>query len=213
MGNPATIYAHRGEVDAALDYSGKAQQPLHAVYDRLSLAVVRANRGSFLQNMGRLSEALEQDQLALETHRDLGHPMGHGVALGNIGNLHFEAGDFDRAEAALTEAIDHCDEVMPAATAAAFRGTLALLEAQRGALEKARALIAAGEPQLRGKHNYQLAKFLCRKAQVQCVCGAIEIARATLAEVTPIIAEYNAGPDSELAKSLAAAQATLAETA
>jgi hypothetical protein len=102
-----------------------------------------------------------------------------------------QLGDLPSAETHLLQAIEICDETMPFG-AGAFRGSLALIRAEQGALDEARTLLDRGEPQLRGVHLMELGKFLRKKAQIEDLAGDPAAAAAALAEAEVIDLELNA---------------------
>ena len=125
------------------------------------------------------------------------------IVLGNLGDLLLAQGETEAAETRLTEAVAVGDETWPVA-AGAFRGSLALLRARRGAIDEARALLPRGEQQLRGVHAVELGKLLCKRGEVERLAGDLDAARAARDEAGAIAAETNAGSDSELGRAVAA---------
>jgi ATP/maltotriose-dependent transcriptional regulator MalT len=101
-----------------------------------------------------------------------------------------------------------CDETWPAA-AGAFRGSLALLRARQGAFDEARTLLTRGEQQLRGVYALELGKLLCKRGEVERLAGDLDAARAALDEAASIAARVEAGPDSNLGRTVAVLSAGL----
>ena len=93
----------------------------------------------------------------------------------------------------------------------AFRGSLALIRAQQGAFDEARALLHKGEPQVRGVWKLELGKLLCKKARVEHLADDPAAAASALAEAESIATELDASPDSEFGKLLAEARTALSE--
>jgi tetratricopeptide (TPR) repeat protein len=134
-----------------------------------------------------------------------------GFDLGNLGDLLYETGDFSAAKQHLQQAIEIGDETLPVA-AAAFRGTLALISAESGALDEARTLLERGDSQLRGVHAPELAKLLCQRAQVEQLAGDNTAASAALSEAEAIVEELKLTPESSLAQQVSEARATLPDS-
>ena len=134
---------------------------------------------------------------------DCRSPAGLHVSYGRIRVAFYvyTQGDLDAAESHLRQAIPICDDVWPAA-AGAFRGSLALVRARRGAFDEARDLFAKGEAQVRGVYALELGKLICKKARVEHMAGEPDAAAAALAEAEAIATNLGGGSDSELARAL-----------
>jgi tetratricopeptide (TPR) repeat protein len=175
----------------------------------------RRTEGILLGSLGQLhfeqtpTEAREHFEAALAIHREVGDRRSEGIVLGNLGDLLLAQGETEAAETRLTEAVAVCDETWPAA-AGAFRGSLALLRAQRGAIDEARTLLTRGDQQLRGVYALELGKLLCKRGEVERLAGDLDAARAARDEAASIAARIGAGPDSELGRALAALNDALA---
>ena len=88
---------------------------------------------------------------------------------------------------------------------------MGLLRAQQGSYDEARALIAEGEPRLRGIHKLELGKLLAKKSLVEQLAGGAEAARSALAEAESIVTELGVPPESELGQAVAEARDRLAD--
>ena len=168
------------------------------------------NLGLLHVQQGRTTEAYACYEQALAIHEEVGERRLEGVFSGNLGDLLYATGDLAAAERHLRRAITICDEVWPA-VAGAFRGSLAVIRAERGELAGARALFSQGESQLRGVHSLELAKLLCKRAPVERRAGDRAAARRALAEAESIAAQLDARPESELGRAIAEVRVDLAD--
>ena len=170
-----------------------------------------ASLAGVYHDQGKLQESLDHYQQSLDISRKTGYLRGAGVALGNIGDILLSEGDLLSAETHLQEAITISDQAHPHA-AAAFRGSLALLRANQGDFDVARALLAESEPKLRlglttPHEKLELGKFLCKKAAVARLAGDHEENAAARAEAEELAADLGDAADAVLNKALAAERA------
>ena len=106
---------------------------------------------------------------AIDSARETGDKRSKGIQLGNLGDILVQQNRLEEAENVFRKAIPICDEAYPFA-AGAFRGSLALLLAQKGQRGEALELLKVGEVQLL-KLPAEYAKLLCKKGQIQMMFG------------------------------------------
>ncbi|MEE2830184.1 MAG: tetratricopeptide repeat protein [Myxococcota bacterium] len=207
----AHLHHEQGLNPAAQDHYQQALVVVREVGYLRGQGSVLARLAHLYLEQGLILEAQEHYQQALVVAREVGYLRGQGIALGNLGDILSSQGDLLSAEAHLRDAITISDQAIPHA-AAAFRGTLALLRATQGDFAEARALLAQGEPQLRGgqrtaHEQVELGKFLCKKARVGQLAGDPAMAASALAEAEMIAAELETAADSKFGQALAEARA------
>ncbi len=208
LGNLGWLRHEQARIPEAMEHYQQAIAIAREVGNRQNEGVTLGNLANLHREQGRLPEALEHFQQAIAIAREVGNRRGEGITLGNLGDLLFSQGDLLSAEAHLRDAIAIGDETWPAA-AGAFRGSLALIRAQQGAFDEARALLDKGDPQVRGVNKVELGKLLCKKAQIEHLAGDSDVAASALAEAETIAAEMNVTADSELGQALATARSAL----
>jgi tetratricopeptide (TPR) repeat protein len=176
----------------------------------------RPNEGMALGNVallhtiaGNVSEAFSCYEQALAIHRETGNRRFEACELGNLGSLVYELGNLAAAAQHLEEAVKLGDEMWPVA-AGAFRGWLALVRADQGQTEEAKALLDEGALQLRGRHPIEYGKLICKQARVQQIAGEYGAAAASLAQAEIIAKDIETTPESELGRELSKAQKALA---
>ena len=208
LGDLAILHREQGRVPETLEKFQQALAIVREVGDRRTEGLTLGNLAIFHHAQGRIPEALAHYQQALAIHREVGDRRVEGMVLGNLGDLLFSQGDLLFAGTHLRDAIAISDEFWPLA-AGAFRGSLALIRAQQGAFDEARALLDKGEPQVRGVHKLELGKLLCKKARVEHLAGDPDAAASALSEAEAIAAELGGDPESELGQALAEARDAL----
>jgi len=210
LGSLAHLRRDQGRVDEAMTAFRQVLAIAREGGDRRFEGITLGNMAIAHQDQGRIPEALEHYQRSLAISREVGDRRLEAITLGNLGDLLFAHEDLAGGESHLQQAITLAEEVMPFA-AGAFRGSLGLLRAQQGCYDEARALIAAGEPCLRGVHKLELGKLLAKKSLVEQLAGGVDAARSALAEAESIATALGVPPESELGQAVAEARARLAD--
>ncbi len=208
LGNIALLHQDQGRRAEGLGYFQQALAVASRVGNRRSEGVTLGNLAHIHRAQGHSSAALSHYNKALAVAREVGNTRSEGVTLGNLGDFLFSQGDLPGSDSHLRDAIKICDESYPIA-AGAFRGSLALLCAQQGQIEEATILLAEGEPQIRGVYKMELAKFLCKKAQVAHLANDPDQAAVALEEAKDIAKELAVLPESQLGKALTSTLAAL----
>jgi predicted ATPase/serine/threonine protein kinase len=209
LGNLGTLHSDQGRIAEGLSYYQQALSVAREVGDHRGEVIVLGNLGLLHHDQGRSEQGLKHYKQALIMARKIGNRYNEGLVLGNLGDLHYDSDDLAAAERYLQQAVEMNDEGFPA-VAGAFRGTLALIRAEAGALEEARALLKKGDSQTRGVWTFELAKLLCKRARVEQRAGDTDAAAAALAEAETIATEVGASTDSDLGQEIAKARAALA---
>jgi len=197
QGSIGLMHYDRGEVEDALRCYNASVAIHREVGDRRLEGRMLGNLGLVYRENGDIGGARSNYELALAISREVGDRLSEGITLGNLGDLAIEQDDWVRAEELLKRAVPICDETLPVA-AGAFRGSLALTCSQRGNIDQARQLLAAGAAQLRGVHRVELGKLLCKQGLVEARVGAQDAAESALAEAEVIADESGVGADSAL---------------
>jgi predicted ATPase/serine/threonine protein kinase/Tfp pilus assembly protein PilF len=208
--NLGLMHSTAGRPAKALAYYEQALVMTRETGDRRHKGLILGNLGLLHVQLGQTTEALTYYELALDTARETGNRRTEGIILGNLGDLRYNRGESHAAEQYLQHAIEIGDEVFPA-DAGCFRSTLALVCAEKGAVDEARILLEKGDSKLRGDEPSELAILLCRRARVEQLAGDASAASAALAEAETIAAELEVGPDSELGQELSKARTALAD--
>ncbi|MEY3013780.1 MAG: hypothetical protein RIT45_2515 [Pseudomonadota bacterium] len=213
------VLAHVGLLAQDLGDREQAQARYEAAFAIYEDVGDRRLQGRMLGNLGLLAKARGELDLARElTQRTLaiaaevGDHLGEGIALGNLGDHWLAAGAADEAEACLRAAVRRCDETLPMA-AGAFRGSLAVALAHRGAFHDVEALLAQGEAQLRGRHAVEFGKLCCKRVLVRAAmlaAGAGDAAALdeALRAADAAVGAAGASEGSELGRLWARAQQT-----
>jgi len=208
--NLGSLLEDLGQVQPAWRHYQEALAIHREVDDRGAEGLALVNLGGWHQRQGRAERALAHFQEALGIHRELGEQSYESLVLINLGDLLLEQGALDEAEQRLRAAIELGDQTWRVVAGAA-RGSLALIRAQRGDLDEARALLKRGEAQLRGRHAIELGKLLCKRGEIALRSAEPTVARAALSEAETIASEVGAGPDSELGQAIDALRDGLAD--
>ena len=90
----------------------------------------------------------------------------------------------------------------------AFKGSLALLFAQKGDFEQAHAALISGEPLIK-VYPFEHAKFLCKKSQVYVLENKLDDAELPLNQAQKIIEELKLPSHSQVSVLLSESQAFL----
>jgi predicted ATPase/serine/threonine protein kinase len=207
LDNLGNLHKEQGKVARALTHYHQALAIHREVGNRRSEGIVLGNLATLHKDQGRTAEALASYEQALGIAREVSNRRLEGVVLGNLGDLLYVTSE-PSAERHLRQAIEISDDILPGA-AGAFRGTLALIRAENGALDEARILLGIADSQLRGVYAVELAKLLCRRARVEQLAGAAATAATALAEAETIAVEVKAGPKSDLGQELSKARSVL----
>ncbi len=171
--------------------------------NRQSQGFLYNSLGILACDRGYMAEGLEYYRRGLRIARELGDRENEGMLLANMGELLRLEGKSAVAASLLEQAIVCSESIWPVCAAAA-RASLAQIQAGRGAIKEARALLARAEPHLRGVHRRQLALLLCARANVERAAGDTAAADTALAEARTIARELGVGKDSDLGKALSA---------
>jgi tetratricopeptide (TPR) repeat protein len=160
---------------------------------------------------GQFTQSEQFAEAALTVFRQMGDTRGAAMTKGNLGDLYYEMGDRERARSHFLAVLPILDLSIPFA-AGAFRGSLALIYADEGDFDTAYTYLDSGEDQVQKTHAGEFGKIRCRRGMVDLLAGDPDSARSRLAEATQIITDVGAGPDSELAQSVAELRARLARS-
>jgi predicted ATPase/class 3 adenylate cyclase/Tfp pilus assembly protein PilF len=209
LGNLGILHHHQGRTSEALTHYEAGLSVCEEVGNYRRQGGLLGNLGTLHQQQGRMTEAMAHHQRALAIYREVGDQAGEGIAHGNVGDLLFVLDDRAGAEKHLRQAIEFGDDVY-SGSAAAFRGSLALILADRGELLEARELLLKAGSRLRGVYAFEFAKLLCKSARVEQLGGDPIAAAAALAEAEGIAAALEVSADSELRLMLGEARAAVA---
>jgi tetratricopeptide (TPR) repeat protein len=201
LGHLAAMAQDRSQINQASEYYEQALRTHREVGNRRFEAVVLGSMGTFYHVVGDLIRARETLQQALRIHREVENRASEGIVLGNLGDLELEMGELEAGEASLREAIAINDRARPA-PAGAFRGSLALLCAQRKDFSQARELMQTARSQLKGADATEYAKLICRQARIEALAVDWRAADEALTQAIAMVAEQDSSPDSYLGMEL-----------
>ena len=142
-------------------------------------AEIFAESGDIYSKFGDYQKAIEHYNQALKINRQIGNKRTKGLSLGNIEVLLYKAGKKEEAIQYLQQAIEICEATSPAATGA-FRGTLALIFAEKENIEKAFSLLEKKGEMPVEVYPLEHGKFLCKKAKVYHLANQPEKAKQSL---------------------------------
>ena len=202
------FHMDHGRLEEASKHYEQAIVVSRKVGSRRGEGIVLGNFGILRMNQGRLEEATTHYEQAITIHREVGNLLDEALVVGQLATLLYYTGDFPVAEGHLQRAIEILDRIRPAA-AGDCRGTLALIRADGGDLEAARALLQEGDAQLRGKSRRELAKLLSKRARVELLAGERAAASAALAEAEAIVEKLQVAGDSEVGQEISRAREAL----
>jgi len=211
LGAIADLYDIQGLIPKALDYYNQALRIHREVGNRRFEAYILCGLAQIYALQDQPQKGIQNIEMSIVIFREVGHRRGEGLALGKLGALHLSQDAFELAESSLTEAIAITEEIWLGASGA-FRGALALLQARKGQIQEAQALLLQGEPQVRGFDQHEAGKFLCAKAEVFYLAGNPDIAQASLEEAEAIATETKASENSHLMRCIANTRAILSGT-
>ena len=189
-----------------------------AKFSKASLAIARelgnptmvglmlGNLASAYVNQGQFSWAQSLYEEALQIAREVGNRRNEVLSMGNLGDVLRLQGDLQGAEAALRETIAISGDVLPVVTGV-FSGSLALVQALNGQTEAALKRMDQADPKVRGVHQLEFGKFLCKRVLIEVLAGGPPSgADKALAEAEVIAKQLQVGPQSELGRWLARAR-------
>ena len=116
--------ANDDDGERAVAYLDEAIQLLEKIGDRRTAALAQANASTALVRLGRHDEAMVRLEAARAGFHEVGASVAESQVMANLAGLYERAGDFARARATLTEALE-LQEASGSAEARAF--TLAML--------------------------------------------------------------------------------------
>ncbi|MEO5881193.1 MAG: tetratricopeptide repeat protein [Caldimonas sp.] len=210
LGNLGGVHYEQGRADQAARLCEEALAIHREVGDRRSEGVVLGNVAIIYHDAGRIDEALAQHEAALAINRELGSRRHQALGLGNLGNLLRDQGRGDDALAHYRAALAISREVGDRRHAGAVLGNVADLLVQMQRVPEAHAAHAEGEALLRQVGDrLELAKLLCGRGLLDLATGDRDSAKAALDEAEAVAAAIAAGPESGLAREVAALRAAL----
>jgi tetratricopeptide (TPR) repeat protein/serine/threonine protein kinase/predicted ATPase len=207
LGNLGIVSQKQGQVDRAAEHFTQAIDIAREVGDKRNEGIFLGNLGNVYQEQGQHDRASEHYTQAIDIAREVGDKRFECMHLGNLGDILFQQNRLKEAEDAFRETIAIGDKTFPIA-AGAFRGSLAVLLAQKGQGDEAQALLKAGEPQV-VTYPAEHAKFLCKKGQVQILAGEPEAAQKSLDQAKALATEHKFGDEGEVAEAIAELTALL----
>lgn len=146
---------HQGDPQQTLARYREALDGLARAGDRRGLALCRSNLGLYLGGVGRVQEAIFQQQTTLGLERKLGNARGEAQSLGYLGLHHFQATEDAAAARYLDQAIAASRALGCPGDEAVWWGVLALVRQRQGRGEDA---LAAAREALRLHYQHPGAK-------------------------------------------------------
>ena len=161
LGSLGMVHHMQGRLDDAFHHFQHALALSREIGDLRSEGIHLGNLALVFRAKDQLESAIEHLRQAIQLAENMGEQGILAHHLGNLGDALVHFGELDEAEHAFRQSILIGDEAFPI-VAGAFRGSLALLLAQRGGLNEALQLLEEGEGLLR-IFPEEHAKFLCKK--------------------------------------------------
>jgi len=203
--NLGSLATDVGNATEARPHLEEALAIARAIGARRSEGVAFAALGELLVDQGEWSEARDFLESALVIHREVHDRVSEGIVLGALGRFHHHMGDVGAARAHYEAALELHRAVGDRRYEGAVLTNLALLLAAQGSVEAAREALRRAEHLLREiDARVDVGKLLCVRADVERQTGNPAAAEAALEEARAIAEAVGAGPDSELARLLAA---------
>jgi tetratricopeptide (TPR) repeat protein len=200
LGNLGLVHKDRGELDRAVECFQQSIDIAREMGRRDGEGIGIGNLGSVYEVRGELDRAAECFQQSIDIAREIGNKESQGINLGNLGEILFLQDRLEEAEDAFRQAIPFADQAFPLA-AGHFRGSLALLLAQKDQFDEAQDLLKAGESQV-APYPEEHAKFLCKTGQVQLLAGEHKDAQGSLRQAREIAADLNFHDGSEVTQAI-----------
>lgn len=201
LGNLGIVYQTVGQIAQAIAHYTQALAIAREIGDRRNEGTHLGSLGIVYKEQGQYDQAIANYTQSIAIAREIGEKRNEGIHLGNMGDVLLKLHRFNEAEAAFRDAIPLCEQTMPAA-AGAFRGSLALILAQRGKNDEAFTMLEFGETPVQAIPE-EHAKFLCKKGKVRQLSGDTAAAQAALKHAKEIAADLKVSDDSEVGQAIA----------
>jgi tetratricopeptide (TPR) repeat protein len=207
-GDLALFHREVGNETKALEHYAETLATARSLGDRRSEGSALVGIGNIHREAGRYAAAEAHYRQGLVLQKETGDYRSVVANMGYLGMILFHQGDTTAAVEHLEAAIAVCDRQEPA-IASSFRSALAIIRAEQGAFDTARALLTKAEGQLRGVYPPALAKVLCKRALVEHRAGDPSAASSALAEAEAIALDLEAGAETDLGAEIRGARAAL----
>ena len=210
LGNLGGLQYDIGEFDFARSLIGKSLQIAEEVGDARWKGNAHCNLGLLCLDQGELREARRHLDAAISIARQMGNGPLEYTVLCNVGLI-------DDREGNLNDAVNRFQEATTMATRATdrraegqFRGYLAAALAKQGRLGEARQCLDLAEALLTEvADQLSYALVMCRRSELELDDGNVSDAAHALRKARAIAATLEAGPESELGRSIAKIEAHL----
>ncbi|MGB0639083.1 MAG: tetratricopeptide repeat protein [Myxococcota bacterium] len=200
-GDLASAYQDRGQFDQAIAHFRQSIRLCRVTGDKRRESLQLGNLGIIYTRLGQLERSVESHAEAIAISRKIDDKLSLGIHLGNLGDSLVKLERFHDSEVAFRQAIELCEESIPAA-AGAYRGSLALLCATQGNMDEANTLLEIGERQVK-VYPDEYIKFLCKKGLVWHIAGRSVDAQHALAHAHTIAADIESANNTEVTQALA----------
>lgn len=191
----ATIVSEEGDEEEVLALASQALAIAEGSGDRFSIAVARENVGGALRRMGRLEEAAQHVEAAVDAYREHGARWELASALTSRGIIHRHAGRTAEAVKDLREAYRLCRELKERSILGWTAGTLAKALADVGEFGSARALIGEAARVSSTSDHVQADWLLDAEAEVLRAEGDLDAARRKAADLLRLRRERGSPKD------------------
>ena len=200
-GDLGSAYQDRGQYDQAIAHFRQSISLCRVTGDKRRESLQLGRLGIIYTHLGQLEQSVESHTEAIAISREIDDKLSLGIHLGNLGDSLVKLERFHDSEVAFRQAIEMCEESIPAA-AGAYRGSLALLCATQGNTDEADTLLEIGERQVK-VYPDEYIKFLCKKGQVWHIAGRSVDAQHALAHAHTIAADIESANNTEVTQALA----------
>ena len=205
MGN---LWSEQVDPARARVHLARARSLFRRIGARKSEALVLESLGLLAVELGHPERAEAHYAQAQAIYRALEEPH-HGLRLlGNIGDLLASQGDLAGAAHALQQVVTTPVAIHPMIRGA-FLGSLAGVRARQDAGAEAWTLVTRGEALLRGQSLVELAKLLCKKAEIAHRAGNAQAAGEALTEAETLAIQLQTPAGSELDRALVGTRAAV----
>jgi len=191
----ATIVAEEGDEEEVLALASQALAIAEGSGDRFSIAVARENVGGSLRRMGRLEEAAQHVEAAVDAYREHGARWELASALTGRGIIHRLAGRTAEAVKDLREAYRLCRELKERSILGWTAGTLAKALADVGEFGSAREVIGEADRVSSTSDHVQAEWLLDAEVEILLAEGDLAAARRKAADLLRLRRERGSPKD------------------
>jgi len=194
-----TLLLHQGRLDEAASAYEAALVVHEQVGNRPARATVLGNFGVLEASRGRVDEAMRCFDEAIEVHRSLGRPRQVAIVQSNVASTWLDQDEPERALPYLDEALRAFRNLGNPRDLGFTLGLYGDALRRLARLDEATAAMREAEELLRSDDSgFELAEFLCLRAELECSRGQWVRAGQTIQQVDSEIDRLSIQPGSEI---------------